>query len=77
MEKKGDILNQLAIISDLCEKINVDAKSTTIILETSKVEFEKVLDIIEKKYNRKVGVSTNAFTIKIGGVDIVFSTSNV
>ena len=28
MEKKGDLINQLAIISDLIEKINLDTKSS-------------------------------------------------
>ena len=32
MEKKGDILNQLAIISDLLEKINANTESKTIVL---------------------------------------------
>ena len=33
MEKKGDILNQLAIISDLLEKVNVRVESKTIVFE--------------------------------------------
>ena len=51
MEKKGDVLNQLAIISDLLEKINLDTLSTTIIIELNKVEFEKAFEIFKKKYN--------------------------
>ena len=62
MEKKGDVLNQLAIISDLLEKINLDTLSTTIIIELNKVEFEKPKD---------------TFSITIGNADIVFNTSNV
>ena len=42
MEKKGELLNQLAIISDLLEKINTDTKSTTIIFELSNIDFNKV-----------------------------------
>ena len=76
MEKRGEILNQLAILSDLVEKINIEIKSSTIIFELSKVEFEKVFDIIQKKYNRKIDVPNNSFTITIGFVDIVFNTSN-
>ena len=76
MEKRGEILNQLAILSDLVEKINIEIKSSTIIFELSKVEFEKVFDIIQKKYNRKIDIPNNSFTITIGFVDIVFNTSN-
>ena len=31
MEKKGDLLNQLAIISDLLEKINCETETNTIV----------------------------------------------
>lgn len=77
MEKKGDILNQLAIISDLLEKINAETKSTTIVLELSNQEFLKVFDTIQKKYGMKMEKPKDTFNITIGLVDIVFNTSNV
>ena len=77
MQKKGDLLNQLALISDLIEKINADTKSNTLVFEVSKVEFEKIYDYIQKKYNRKGESVKNTFTITIGNVDIVFNMSNV
>lgn len=77
MSKKGDLLNQLAIISDLVEKLNSEIKSSTLVFEVSKVEFEKIFEYIEKKNNRKTDLPKNKFTITIGNVDIVFSTSNV
>ena len=39
MEKKGELLNQLALISDLLEKANVDAKSKTVIIELDEKNF--------------------------------------
>jgi hypothetical protein len=77
MEKKGDLLNQLALISDLIENLNADIKSNTIIFEVSKVEFERVLEVIEKKYNRRGQKVKNSFTISIGKIDVIFNTSNV
>jgi hypothetical protein len=77
MEKKGEILNQLAIISDLLEKINLETSSTTLVIELSNVEFDKTFEIIKKKYNRKIDNPLNTFTITIGNVDIVFNTNNV
>jgi hypothetical protein len=77
MEKKGDILNQLAIISDLLEKINAESKSTTIILELSNQEFIKAFDTMQKKYGMKMEKPKNSFNITIGSVDIVINTSNV
>lgn len=77
MEKKGEILNQLALISDLIEKVNADIKSNTIIFEVSKVEFERIFELMQKKYNRKPQKVKNSFTISIGKVDVIFNTSNV
>lgn len=76
MEKKGELLNQLALISDLIENLNADVKSNTIVFEVSKVEFERILEIIEKKYNRKSQKVKNSFTLSIGKIDVVFNTSN-
>jgi hypothetical protein len=77
MLKKGDLLNQLAIISDLIEKLNSDIKSNTLVFEVSNTEFEEVFHYIEKKNNRKSELPKDKFTITIGKVDIVFSTNNV
>jgi len=77
MTKKGDLLNQLALISDLVEKLNADMKSNTIIFEVSKLEFDRIYQYIEKKNNRKSVTPKDRFTITIGVVDIVFSTNNV
>ena len=77
MEKKGDLLNQLAIISDLLEKINCDSENGTIILEMSEQEFMKTFQLIQKKYGRKMDKPQNTFSIRIGSVDIVFNTSSV
>ena len=54
MEKKGELLNQLAIISDLLEKVNAETKSTTIVFELSNMEFDRVFESIQKKYGSKL-----------------------
>lgn len=77
MEKKGELLNQLAIITDLIEKLNGDMKSSTIVFEVSNLEFNRIYEIIEKKYGRRSEKPKNTFNITIGQVDIVFNTSNV
>jgi hypothetical protein len=77
MEKKGDLLNQLAIISDLIEKVNTNTISQTLILELSKEEFQIAFEKIQKKYNRKMEMPKNTFSISIGVVDIIFNMSNV
>lgn len=77
MSKKGDLLNQLAIISDLLENVNANIKSTTIIFEVSNSEFDTIFQYIEKKYNRRSEKPKDKFTITIGSIDIVFSTNSV
>jgi hypothetical protein len=49
MEKKGELLNQLAIVSDLLEKLNIDTESKTIVLNLKEEEFLKSFNIIQKK----------------------------
>jgi hypothetical protein len=77
MEKKGELLNQLAMISDLLEKINADAESTTIVLEMTNENFLKSFETIQKKYGKKISKPEDSFTINIGEVNIVFNTNNV
>ena len=77
MERKGDLLNQLAIISDLIEKLSVQTESNSIVLELSNDEFNYSFDYIQKKYGRKMDKPEDSFSITIGFVDIVFNKSSV
>ena len=77
MEKKGDLFNQLAIISDLLEKANVESKSQTIILELPEKEFYRVYKIVESKVRFITGKPQDTFNVRIGDVNIVFNMSNV
>lgn len=76
MEKKGDLINQLAIISDLIEKMNLDTKSSTLVIELENEKFLQTFDYISKKQNGKMVKPDKTFTIKIGEVDIVFNRNN-
>jgi hypothetical protein len=77
MEKKGDLLNQMAIISDLLEKVNINIDSRTIILTLPEDEFIKVFEYIQKKQNKIEKTPKDTFTINIGDVNIFFNMSNV
>jgi hypothetical protein len=76
MEKKGDLLNQLAIITDLLEKINLDTKSISVSINLESNEFDLIFDIIEKKYGRRIDEVNNTLTITIGFIDILFNKNN-
>jgi hypothetical protein len=77
MEKKGNFFNQIAIISDLLEKINLESESRTVIFELKEDEFNRIFNLNVEKTKQKISPVTNKFSIKIGDVDIVFSKSNV
>ena len=77
MEKKGDLINQLAIISDLMEKINLDTKSCTLVIELENEKFLQNFDYISKKQTGRMVKPDKTFTIKIGQVDIIFNKSSV
>jgi len=77
MEKKGNFFNQIAIISDLLEKINLESESRTVIFELKEDEFNRIFNLNVEKTKQKISPVTNKFSIKIGDVDVVFSKSSV
>lgn len=70
--KKGDILNQMAIISDLLENINLISYSKTIVFDLSKDEFEKIFKIITNKTKTDLKINGDRFSVKIGEIDFMF-----
>ena len=77
MEKRGEILNQLSIISDLLEKINLEGENKTVIIDLSKKEFEKIYKLIISKINIGKTDINNRFSVKIGDIEFFFNMSNV
>tara|TARA_B110000977_G_scaffold42098_1_gene56830 strand:- start:4601 stop:4852 length:252 start_codon:yes stop_codon:yes gene_type:complete len=76
-EKKGDLLNQLAIIADLTEKINLEVKNPTLLFELDVEEYDRVKDYLKTKYNDKIDDEGEVFSVGIGECIYVFSKSNV
>ncbi len=77
MEKKGDVFNQLAIISELLEKANLETRNQTIILEVPEPEFYRIYKMVETRGRFISDKPKNTFNVKIGNVNIVFNMSNV
>lgn len=77
MEKKGELFNQLAIITDLLENVNIESDSKMIIIELKKPQFDEVYEKVQTKLGKKKGKSGTSFNISIGSIDIVFNTSSV
>jgi|APGre2960657373_1045057.scaffolds.fasta_scaffold01269_4 hypothetical protein len=77
MEKKGELLNQIAIISDLIEKMNLKKISSTIVFELENDVFESTFKYVNKLQQNNMIKPNKTFTIKIGEVDIIFNKSSV
>jgi hypothetical protein len=77
MVKKGDLFNQLAIMSDLLEKCNLETVSETIIFEVSETEFDRVYKMVQSKIRGVQDNADNTFNIKIGNINMVFNKNNV
>lgn len=77
MEKKGNFFNQIAIISDLLEKINIESESRTVIFELKEEEFNRVYGLVTDKTKQNIKSVKNKFSITIGEVNIIFSKNSV
>lgn len=77
VENSGDVLNQLALISDLVEKLNLNSISKTLTFMLDKNEFLSMFFLVENKYGKKMPAPTNTFEMKIGEVKIIFNKNNV
>ena len=77
MERKGDLFNQLAIISDLLEKANIESKNQVIVFELDREEFVRIYKLTQMKAKKSLEVPKTSFSLKIGNVDIVFNMSSV
>lgn len=76
MQKKGELFNQLAIVSDLLEKCNINSENQTVIFELSRDEFVRIYKLTQLKAKLSLEVPKATFNIRIGNVDIIFNMSN-
>lgn len=76
MEKKGDIFNQLAIISDLLEKTNLESKLASVIFILDEKEFKFMYNEVIKKVKVKSEEPDTSFSLKIGEIEFIFNMNN-
>jgi len=75
MEKKGEILTQLALISDLFERANMESDTTNVILTVNREEFDRLFHLITKKASTTLAVIDDTFTVRIGVVKYMFTVN--
>jgi hypothetical protein len=77
-EKKGDLLNQIAIISDLLEKVNIEVRNSTVLFEVEPEEYDDVKEYLDSKYDKEIDEEDNGtFAISLGEVIFLFSKNSV
>jgi predicted DNA-binding antitoxin AbrB/MazE fold protein len=78
MEKKGNIFNQLAIISDLLERVNLkESEQTNVVFVLKENDFNEIFDKVSKRANKKLEETDDTFSVIIGIIKFIFSKSNV
>jgi len=79
MEKKGEVLSQLAIIADLIEKVNIDYNTSTLIFNVNEKEFENVYNYMIRRHSDKfvsLKPDINDFSLLMGEVKIIFNKNS-
>lgn len=71
-----NILNELAVISDHLEKISLESKNKTIVIDLNKEEFDKMYELIINKNKSIEKKETNQLNINIGQVNFKFNMYN-
>jgi len=71
------ILNQLAIISDLIEKMDLKYVTNKVSLTLHEDEYNKIKKTISKKTNVTMNSVDKTFLVKIGDVNFEFNMNSV
>lgn len=75
-EKRGELLNQLAIISDLLENANLESTGTTVNFFVERAEFNRIYNAVYFKSKLNMQPPKNTFNVKIGEITMTFNTNS-
>lgn len=80
MKKKGEILNQLAIIADLIENVNLEYDSATIVFNVKEDEFRRIYNYTSRKQGEKfveLKDDVKDFSINITDIHVIINKNSV
>ena len=77
MEKKDELLVDLAQVSDLLDKLKIKPKSKTVILEVGVEEYKKMFSTIQSKFVMNIELPEETFNVKVGDTDFIFNKNSV
>lgn len=70
----GDVMNQLAIISDLLENINLDTKEIKVDIELEGDDFDELHNRVVQKRGF-LSIPKKNFKIVVSGIEFIFRKS--
>jgi hypothetical protein len=77
MEQKNNMLNQLAVITDLIEKLDINHSNSKVMFNLNKENFEKLFNSLHDNQYRRIETPKESFTIRIETIDFIFNMNNV
>lgn len=77
MEKKDELLIDLAQVSDLLDKLKIKPKSKTVILDVNEEEYKKMFSVMQTKFGMNMDLPKETFNVKVGDTDFIFNKSSV
>jgi hypothetical protein len=77
MEKKDELLVDLAQVSDLLDKLKIKPKFKTVILEVDTDEYKKMFSTIQNKFGMNMELPKDTFNVKVGDTDFIFNKNSV
>jgi len=75
VQRKGNILTQMAVISDLLEKVNLDSEKTSVAFMLNSYDFNRLYKYFTLKAHIKLDEIIETFSVKIGITNYTFTLS--
>lgn len=77
MENKVELLNRLAIITDLIERLEINSQNNVVSFDLEDENFNKLFDSLGSNSGRRTERPKDKFKVGIGAVEFVFNKNSV
>lgn len=77
MENKSELLNKLAIITDLIERLEINSSINMVSFDLNTDDFNELYDSLGSNGSRRTERPKDRFKVDIGNVEFTFNKNNV
>jgi hypothetical protein len=77
MENKVELLNRLATITDLIERLGINSLNNSVSFDLNTKEFDGLYDSLGSNNARRTERPKDRFKVDIGGVEFFFNKNSV